>query len=194
MSCTISADIAWESFCQNNYKNIAVKDDKDKLSENVIPKSSAIYISTQTKIAFLNQEIKLSDVFWKIPVMKYQSRECGIIKKQMKVNCHSLGDVAELEEKISKEETIQVDIISQINNPNARKLKFKDVRKINIGLCKKDLLCLRKKKKGAMMNCFVLILRLKYKDGFKEVHIKVFNTGKIRNTRYSRGNIYDKGY
>ena len=179
MSCTISADIAWESFCQNNYKNIAVKDDKDKLSENVIPKSSAIYISTQTKIAFLNQEIKLSDVFWKIPVMKYQSRECGIIKKQMKVNCHSLGDVAELEEKISKEETIQVDIISQINNPNARKLKFKDVRKINIGLCKKDLLCLRKKKKGAMMNCFVLILRLKYKDGFKEVNIKVFNTGKL---------------
>ena len=179
MSCTISADIAWESFCKNNYKNIVNNNIEGTVLEKVIPKSSAIYISTQTKIAFLNQEINLSEIFWKIPVIQYQCQRDGVIKKQMKVNSHSTEDVDLLEEKIKKERMIQVDIISQINNPNARKVKFKDVRKINVGLCKKDLLCLRKKKKGAMMNCFVLILRLKYKDVFKEVHIKVFNTGKL---------------
>ena len=182
MSCTISADIAWESFCKNNYKNIVIGNSECKISRKVIPKPSGIYISTQTKIAFLNQEINLSEVFWKIPVIQYQCQQDGVIKKQMKVNSHSPAEVDLLEEKIKKikkEKMIQVDIIAQINNPDARKVKFKDVRKINVGLCKKDLLCLRKKKKGAMMNCFVLILRLKYKDVFKEVHIKVFNTGKL---------------
>ena len=60
------------------------------------------------------------------------------------------------------------------------KLKFKDVRKINVGLCKKDLTSYRTKRKGAFYNCFVLILRIKNKDGiFKEAHVKVFNTGKL---------------
>ena len=180
MSCTISADIAWESFCKNNYKNIVINNIEGNVVKKFIPKPSAIYISTQTKIAFLNQEIHLSEVFWQIPVMQYQCQKDGVIKKQMKVNSHSPAEVDLLEDKIKKEKMmVQVDIISKINNPNARKVKFKDVRKINVGLCKKDLLCLRKKKKGAMMNCFVLIIRLRYNDVFKEVHIKVFNTGKL---------------
>ena len=33
--------------------------------------------------------------------------------------------------------------------------------------------------KGAFYNCFVVILRIKFNDIFKEVHIKVFNTGKL---------------
>ena len=111
--------------------------------------------------------------------MPFQTKENGIIKKQMKINSHSREEVNELEIKIAKEKTIQVDVITQIDNPCARKVKFKDVRKVNIGLCNKDLLCLRKKRKGAMMNCIVFILRLKYEDLFKEVHIKVFNTGKL---------------
>lgn len=182
MTCSIATDLAWESFCNNNYQNIGVDNvetGKQNAEIKVIPKPSDIYISTQTKIAYFNQEINLSDLFWKVPIIPFQTKGNGIIKKQMKINCHTTEEVSALDGKIKKEKMIQVDIISQINNPNARKVKFKDVRKVNIGLCNKDLLCLRKKKKGAMMNCIVFIARLKYREIFKEVHIKVFNTGKL---------------
>ena len=36
-----------------------------------------------------------------------------------------------------------------------------------------------KKKKGAFYNCFALIIRIKEKNVYKEVHIKIFNTGKF---------------
>ena len=54
------------------------------------------------------------------------------------------------------------------------KVKFKDIRKISIGTCKKDILSYRSKKKSAFYNCFVLILRVKEDDIFKEIHVKVF--------------------
>ena len=57
--------------------------------------------------------------------------------------------------------------------------KYKDVRKISIGISKKDMMTNRTKKKGAFYNCFVLIIRLKEKSLFKEYHVKIFNTGKI---------------
>ena len=84
-----------------------------------------------------------------------------------------------MKNKLSTIENCNVDIISQVNNPNARKIKYKDVRKINIGISKKDLTTYRKKKRGAFYNCFVLIIRLIYQNKFKEIHVKVFNTGKL---------------
>ena len=48
-----------------------------------------------------------------------------------------------------------------------------------MGLCKSDLLSCRKKKKGAFYNCFAIIMRIMFKNVFKEVHIKIFNTGKL---------------
>ena len=63
------------------------------------------------------------------------------------------------------------DILKQLQE--SKKVKFKDIRKVNIGLCKKDLTTFRKNKKGAFYNCFALILRIKYKKEFKEVHVKI---------------------
>ena len=57
--------------------------------------------------------------------------------------------------------------------------KIKYIRKISIGICKKDIKSYRCKQKGAFMNCFVVILRILIKDVFKEIHVKVFNTGKL---------------
>jgi hypothetical protein len=37
----------------------------------------------------------------------------------------------------------------------------------------------RSKVKGAFFNCFAIILRLEWEGQFKEMHIKVFNTGKL---------------
>ena len=70
-------------------------------------------------------------------------------------------------------------ILKQINNPTARTIKFKDERKITVGLSKKDIMTYRAKKKNAFYNCFALILRLKFLETFREIHIKVFNTGKM---------------
>ena len=55
----------------------------------------------------------------------------------------------------------------------------KKVNKIDIGLCEKDIISYRKKQKGAFYNCFALILRIKYNNKFREVHVKIFNTGKL---------------
>jgi hypothetical protein len=68
--------------------------------------------------------------------------------------------------------------MSHIDNPNGR-IKFKDIRKITIGVSKKDIMSYRSKKKQAFYNCFVMILRIKIDELFREFHIKVFNTGKL---------------
>ena len=175
-----SVDEEWEKFLENEEEFIPKSNNEcDDVKTTNIPKCGDIYISTKTKIAYLNQKIPLQELFWKIPVVKYHLPRTGVIKKQIKINSNKVSEVEELEKKLENIENCNIDIISQINNPNARKIKFKDVRKINIGMCKKDLITYRKKKRGAFYNCFVLLIRLMYKGKFKEIHVKVFNTGKL---------------
>ena len=37
----------------------------------------------------------------------------------------------------------------------------------------------RGKIKNAFYNCFAIIVRFKYKEDFREIHVKVFNNGKM---------------
>ena len=156
---------------------------------NEVPKCSPIYISTKTKISFLNMPIDIKNVFWKIPIMSYASQSPGIIKKQIKFSCITKEELDEIELLTRKEidqrtSFVETQIIEHIDNPEGR-IKFKDNRKINIGLSKKDILNCRCKKKRAFFNCFVLIIRVEDENSpadsrtFKEMHIKVFNTGKL---------------
>jgi TATA-box binding protein (TBP) (component of TFIID and TFIIIB) len=62
------------------------------------------------------------------------------------------------------------------------KTPFKDIRKISIGLCCKDITSYRRKKRKAFYNCFVVLLRILYRGAYKEMHVKVFNTGKLEIT------------
>lgn len=176
-------DIAWDKFLNStsgNGSDDSVASDAGQDDEHTeIPKCSDIYISTKTVIAFLDQPMDLNRLFWAIPVVPYENPTTGVIKKQMKTSCEAKADVKHLDAMIAKQSAINVDIISQVDNPTARKVKFKDVRKINIGLSKKDLVSYRTKKKGAFYNCFVLILRIDTGETFREVHVKVFNTGKL---------------
>jgi hypothetical protein len=70
-------------------------------------------------------------------------------------------------------------VIKQINNPTARRIKFRDERKLTVGISKKDIMNCRGKVKNAFYNCFAVILRFLYKDEYKEIHVKIFNTGKM---------------
>tara|TARA_B100001093_G_scaffold517775_1_gene600360 strand:- start:7778 stop:8893 length:1116 start_codon:yes stop_codon:yes gene_type:complete len=175
-------DAEWTLF-QNQINNCieptTPSQNNNNLLEKEMPKCSDIYISTQTKIAYLNSPIDLYDVFWKLEVLDYFQQKDGIIKKSIKINCDTPKQVEELEENIKQQTNIDVHILSQVDNPNARKVKFKDIRKIDIGLSKKDIISYRKKKKGAFYNCFAIIMRIFYKNEYKEVHVKIFNTGKL---------------
>jgi hypothetical protein len=181
----LAVDDAWLNFINDDEDEKKIdnndgSESSENISEKDIPKCSDIYISTQTKIAYLNQSVNLDDVFWKIPVINYQHSGEGVIKKQMKINCITKEETVVLEKKINESSGVVItDMIQTIDNPNARKVKYKDVRKINIGLCKKDLTSYRTKRKGAFYNCFVLILRLNNGDTYKESHVKIFNTGKL---------------
>ena len=190
----MSIDKEWANFISNTNDEDDDDDDdfdeKEELCSNNIsyeynnsdtpPKASDIYISTKSKIIFLNSSIDLKTVFWNIPVIPYSSPVNGVVKKQMKFNSSAPEELEFIKEKLVNELYADEHIITNINNPSGR-IKFKDVRKVSIGSCKKDLWSYRCKKKSAFYNCFVLIMRMKNEtdNDFKEHHVKIFNTGKI---------------
>lgn len=150
----------------------------NKNEENNTAKVSEIYISTKTKIAYLSDNIDLENVFWKLNIINRDSVFEGITKKEMKFNTFDKDILNELIEKSKNIKNIKHHIIKKHDNPN-NKLKFKDIRKITIGLSNKDLLDKKCKIKSAFYNCFVIIIRINFEDLFREIHVKVFNTGKL---------------
>tara|TARA_B100001059_G_scaffold15681_1_gene12832 strand:+ start:4197 stop:5261 length:1065 start_codon:yes stop_codon:yes gene_type:complete len=171
-------NLEWENFMKNDQpSHTIISNEKDK---NIfLPECSPLYISTQTKIGYLNKVIPLEDIFWKLPITPYCQASTGIIKKIIKINSDSQESVDILENKIKNTDNIQVDIISKIDNVTGKVKKFKDIRKIIIGISKKDLINFRKKKKSAFYNCFAVIVRIFHEGTFKEINIKLFNTGKL---------------
>ena len=170
-----SIDDEWKMFMENGCCNTVDETTKD-LSN--IPKCSDIYISTKTKIVYLNSEINLNELFWKLEIMPYNVYDDGIIKKQIKINSKCEKDVEDIQRQLHNYKYSSTYIINSISNPSGR-VKFKDIRKVSIGLCKKDFINQRKFEKGAFYNCFVIILRVNINNIFNEYHIKVFNTGKL---------------
>ena len=140
---------------------------------------SELYISTKTKVLFLNQPVDIQRVFWDIPILEYWKQEQGVIKKQMKIVSNNREEQELLNERLGKIKYYTETIIKQIDNPEARRIKFKDERKITIGMSRKDIINSRGKVKNAFYNCFAMILRFYYSGTFKEIHVKVFNTGKL---------------
>jgi len=201
MSIAMNIDQEWENFISsgcndddissdeedglNQIDEILKKNAEEFVSANismdidsVAPKSTNIYISTKTKIAYLDKTIDLKTIFWNIPVIPYSKPVNGVIKKQMKFNSISNEELDFIQSKIIDEPYVEEHVITHIDNPAGR-IKFKDIRKISIGISKKDILSYRCKKKSAFYNCFVIILRMKVETTFKEFHVKVFNTGKL---------------
>jgi len=185
-------DDEWNLFINNanltgGFSSISMKDSTQKRDNNNItdtvpediPICDELYISTKTKVLFLNQEIDIQTIFWKIPVIDYGCATSGVIKKQMKIVSKT---PEEFEEYCNKLKTISYyteNIIKQIDNANGRRIKFKDERKITIGVSKKDIMNCRGKVKNAFYNCFAIIFRFKHDGLFREIHVKVFNTGKL---------------
>jgi hypothetical protein len=158
----------------------------DTTDSTICPPSGNIYISTKSKIAYLTTPVNLGKVFWKLPIMRYDTHANGIVKKQMKFNSTTQEEVDEIEKNMEGEFYVVNQIMTSIRNPSGKKDWFKDVRKISVGLSMKDVTTYRDKKKCAFYNCFVIIIRIKIEDTtddsyntFREFHVKIFNTGKI---------------
>lgn len=152
--------------------------------EDDAPECEDLYISTKTKVLFLNTPIDIYDIFWKIPVIEYWKTEEGVVKKQMKIVSKTTEEYEDYKKKLEGVSYYTENIIKQIDNPTARRIKFKDERKITVGLSKKDIMNCRGKVKNAFYNCFAMIMRFNYgsnaeTNSFKEIHVKIFNTGKL---------------
>ena len=177
-----SCDLEWKSFCmgENNFRenikglNSNNNTNKDlntssttysttysttdnnpsnssnlKTTSNInIPQCSEIYISTRTKIGYFNKPIDINTLYWKIPIISYQTATTGIIKKQIKITTTDQEYIQFISEQLKKESTVEI--------YNLAKTNAKYIKKISIGLSKKDLISYRCKKKGAFYNCFVL--------------------------------------
>lgn len=195
----------WNHFVQDGEDNVV--DYMDEFMETIDIKEECkevdtLSISTKTMISYLNQPVDIRKVFWELPLIHYHETRSGIIKKQIKCTCPTKEAYNQLQDTLSKQdETIpcSVDTIKSIDDDTT----FKYVCKINMGLCKKDLISYRSKKKSAFYNCFVCIIRIQVPNTadtvntvntvdtvdtvnknsndtkFKEIHVKVFNTGKM---------------
>mgnify|MGYP001217163662 FL=1 len=175
----------WENFLKTDTFNLPILNESIEIDNSIkanldhnIPKCSDIYISTKTKISFLNKAIDLNDLFWKLPIEQYHIPKEGIIKKQIKIQSFDRQKFNTLNEKINEYYYYKSHIINNIDNPSG-KIPFKDTRKVSIGISKKDIINYRCKEKSAFYNCFVVVIRILYEQKFKEIHIKIFNTGKL---------------
>ena len=208
--CDNNMNNEWDSYCDNedvfqkdnknnqerqshynkdmndsDMNDISIRSDDDNvLSKNTIPSCSDLYISTTTIISYLNKEIDIFKVFWELPIIPYSSPKEGIIKKHMKFISKSKEELNELLKKKELYDYTEDTILKKNNNcdDGTKNSNYKDIRKISIGICKKDITSYRCKKKSAFMNCFVVIMRIKPNDdeeNYKEIHVKVFNTGKL---------------
>lgn len=148
------------------------------LFENMTPpESTPIYISTKSKISYLNIPINL-DIFWNVPITPYYMALEGCIKKQTKITSLSKDELDEVQNKLSREIYVEQHVVCHVDSQNSRNVKFKDTRKVSVGICKKDLTN-KVKSKQAFYNCLALIMRFKLEGKFREFHVKLFNTGKI---------------
>ena len=156
---------------------------------------SSLYISTKTKIAFISQPIDIASVFWDIPLIEYSSPCEGFVKKQTKFNCLTPAESQFIADKLSKvnrkyDEKI---ITKHSKSGGANKVvEYKDVRKISVGICKKDIFSNNSQEKSAFYNCIVLETRLLLDESFREIHVKLFNTGKIEIPGVKQDPLFDQ--
>lgn len=164
----------------NNNNNNVSESDTDTPSPEIRNECEELYISTQTKIFFLSEtNLDVDKIFWETKVLPYSKRENGVIKKQIRWICKTKEEFEAYIEKRDKELYFSEKVMKQIDNPNARKIKFKDVRKLTVGISKKDIMNCHGKHKNAFINCFAMILRVLHENMYHEVHVKVFNTGRM---------------
>jgi hypothetical protein len=167
----------------NDLFTVMMSKTPEQIEANIQP----LYISTRTKIFYLNiSEFDVANVFWQLPVIHYHEPVSGIVKKQMTVKLRSKEEVTEYNhtcETFTVNTYHQERTIKEVTNDNvnARRNQFKIERIVSVGVSKKDIMNCHAKEKKAFINCFALTYRIwsKVMQRFCELHMKIFSTGKI---------------
>ncbi len=173
-------DDEWEKFLNGGTTNTIPITNSKNLGE--APECDELYISTKTKLLYLNKEnIDVSNIFWNVPIVEYWKPLEGVIKKQMKVASNTKEECEENTKKLNQTYYYTQSVIKQIDNPLAKTVKYKDERKVTIGMSSKNVLNYKGKDKGgAMFNCIALTFRfINASNKYHEIHVKIFNTGKL---------------
>ncbi len=118
----MNIDQEWENFISSGSNDDIMSDDdmdqvdeilkhssEEYVSANIsldmeAPKATDIYISTKTKIAYLNTTIDLKTIFWEVPVINYTKPSNGVIKKQMKFNSSSNEELEFIRSKLTSQQ------------------------------------------------------------------------------------------
>ena len=68
-----SIDDEWDRYCNDNDNDNVFKNSNLETSNNefIVPTCQELYISTTTKVLYLNIPIDIDTVFWKLPVINY---------------------------------------------------------------------------------------------------------------------------
>lgn len=186
-------DDEWEKFLNGGTTNDVPISKPADLGE--APGCDDLYISTKTKLLYLNKtNIDVSNIFWNAPIVEYWKPLEGIVKKQMKVAANSKEEAEENTRKLKQTYYYTERIIKQIDNPLAKTNKFKDERKVTIGMSSKNVLNYKGKDKGgAMFNCIALTFRfINNLQKYHEIHVKIFNTGKLEIPGVLNAWLFDK--
>ena len=171
----MSLNSEWEHFMKGSYSIEPVSVVASTASIEY-PQATSLHFSTQTFITQLNRHVDLKELFWGLELISYDSHQTGLCKKQMKFTNVSQEEVEQLETRLVQYPMHYVHMIRKSNINNV----FKDVRKISIGMSKKDLAPNRMKSKGAFFNCLVVNVRISTGVAmFKDHHVKLFNTGNV---------------
>lgn len=174
----------WQLFLSGNDLSLCDK----SINIPKCPKSSELRISTKVVISNLNiTNVDIYKHFWDLPIIPFWKQEEGIIKKQLKYTCNTKAEYEFLQSKLSKEpyanyvniKHYEKEIVNNKDEENETQVEFKDVSKITVGISNKELMNSRIKKRGAFYNSYSLVLRINEGGTFKEVNLKIFNTGKI---------------
>lgn len=182
-----STSLGSGSYGQVSYGPDLYTEMMSKTPEQIEANIQPLYISTRTKIFYLNIfEFDVANVFWQLPVINYHEPISGIVKKQMTVKLRSKEEVNEYKNTCDFHTTNtyrQERTIKEVTNDNvnARRNQFKIERIISVGVSKKDIMNCHAKEKKAFINCFALTYRIfsKVMQRFCELHMKIFSTGKI---------------
>ena len=177
---TAALEQQWNTFCSTKASHAPALTTPSTAcsSEETRPPPTDLYISTKTKIVYLDtNSLDLDNIFWRLPVIPYARRADGVIKKQMKTTCYTTSEVQNIQGYVDGIECAKLTPIRGTASAPTAAHPF--ISKVNIGLCKKDIISQRNKEKGAFYNCFMLVLRVFCQGTYNEVNLKVFNTGKL---------------
>ena len=169
--------------------------EKRKLEDAEAPSPQPLYISTMSKIAYLDGGPMDRSVFWEIPLVTDASTP-GVLNKQILITSTTQEELAHVRDALEPlrpfhhvEEQVKPVVAADDEMAKKRRKKtydFRDERKITIGTVTRrkhasssSSSSSSSSTKGAFMNCFVLQLAVDVDGKMREFHTKVFNTGKV---------------